>query len=87
MTGHSASAVAAVAAEPERGRIAEARCLSGVMTAVRENGWTHDNPRLVVPGNFAMQRGSCAPRCAAGRERGGKSCISVTAKDALAVWQ
>ncbi len=35
----------------------EARCLSSVLRGVRERGWTHHIPRLMVLGNFAMQRG------------------------------
>ena len=35
----------------------EARCLSTVLTGLRERGWVHHIPRLMVLGNFAMQRG------------------------------
>ena len=36
----------------------DARCLSETLAAVREDGWTHHIPRLMVLGNYAMQRGS-----------------------------
>ena len=35
----------------------EARCLSEVLRGVREHGWVHHIPRLMVLGNYAMQRG------------------------------
>ncbi len=35
----------------------EAACLSWALTSVRESGWTHHIPRLMVLGNYAMQRG------------------------------
>jgi deoxyribodipyrimidine photolyase-related protein len=35
----------------------EARCLSHVLAGVREHGWVHHIPRLMVLGNYAMQRG------------------------------
>ena len=35
----------------------EARCLSDVLRGVKERGWVHHIPRLMVLGNFAMQRG------------------------------
>ncbi|MET3424833.1 deoxyribodipyrimidine photolyase-related protein [Actinoplanes tereljensis] len=35
----------------------EARCLSGVLAGVRDRGWVHHIPRLMVLGNYAMQRG------------------------------
>lgn len=35
----------------------EARCLSNVLRGVRDNGWVHHIPRLMVLGNYAMQRG------------------------------
>lgn len=35
----------------------EARCLSDVLRGVRDHGWVHHIPRLMVLGNFAMQRG------------------------------
>jgi deoxyribodipyrimidine photolyase-related protein len=34
-----------------------ARCLSEVLTDVREQGWTHHIPRLMVLGSWALQRG------------------------------
>ncbi|GMA88638.1 hypothetical protein GCM10025868_38880 [Angustibacter aerolatus] len=34
-----------------------AACLSDVVGDVREHGWTHHIPRLMVLGNYAMQRG------------------------------
>ena len=34
-----------------------AHCLSDVLRGVRENGWAHHIPRLMVLGNYAMQRG------------------------------
>ena len=35
----------------------EARCLSQILRGVREHGWVHHIPRLMVLGNYAMQRG------------------------------
>jgi deoxyribodipyrimidine photolyase-related protein len=35
----------------------EARCLSTVLGQVRDSGWTHHIPRLMVLGNYALQRG------------------------------
>jgi deoxyribodipyrimidine photolyase-related protein len=35
----------------------DARCLSEVLRGVREHGWVHHIPRLMVLGNYAMQRG------------------------------
>jgi deoxyribodipyrimidine photolyase-related protein len=35
----------------------EARCLSTVLGQLRERGWVHHIPRLMVLGNYAMQRG------------------------------
>jgi len=35
----------------------QARCLSEVLRGVREQGWVHHIPRLMVLGNYAMQRG------------------------------
>lgn len=35
----------------------EARCLSTVLGGLRERGWVHHIPRLMVLGNYAMQRG------------------------------
>jgi len=34
-----------------------ARCLAGALESVREEGWTHHIPRLMVLGNWAMQQG------------------------------
>jgi deoxyribodipyrimidine photolyase-related protein len=34
-----------------------ARCLATVLAQVRERGWTHHIPRLMVLGNYALQRG------------------------------
>ncbi|WP_127550134.1 cryptochrome/photolyase family protein [Actinoplanes sp. OR16] len=34
-----------------------ARCLSDVLAGVRDHGWVHHIPRLMVLGNYAMQRG------------------------------
>ncbi|GHH83542.1 deoxyribodipyrimidine photo-lyase [Streptomyces sulfonofaciens] len=34
-----------------------ARCLSTVLAQVRDGGWTHHIPRLMVLGNFALQQG------------------------------
>ncbi|MFI5960380.1 cryptochrome/photolyase family protein [Cryptosporangium sp. NPDC051539] len=34
-----------------------ARCLSDVLKGVRDHGWVHHIPRLMVLGNYAMQRG------------------------------
>jgi deoxyribodipyrimidine photolyase-related protein len=35
----------------------EARCLSTVLAQVRDSGWTHHIPRLMVLGNYGLQRG------------------------------
>nr|WP_296070244.1 cryptochrome/photolyase family protein [uncultured Actinoplanes sp.] len=35
----------------------EARCLADVLSGVRDRGWVHHIPRLMVLGNYAMQRG------------------------------
>ena len=35
----------------------EARCLSHVLAGVRDHGWVHHIPRLMVLGNYALQRG------------------------------
>jgi len=35
----------------------QARCLSSVLAAVRDHAWVHHIPRLMVLGNYAMQRG------------------------------
>ncbi|MFI6237439.1 cryptochrome/photolyase family protein [Micromonospora sp. NPDC050784] len=35
----------------------EARCLADVLGAVRDRAWTHHTPRLLVLGNYALQRG------------------------------
>ncbi|WBQ03479.1 cryptochrome/photolyase family protein [Kribbella sp. CA-293567] len=35
----------------------QARCLSEVLRGVREHGWVHHIPRLMVLGNYALQRG------------------------------
>ncbi len=35
----------------------EARCLSGVLADLRDHGWVHHIPRLMVLGNYALQRG------------------------------
>jgi deoxyribodipyrimidine photolyase-related protein len=35
----------------------EARCLSDVLRGVRDRAWVHHIPRLMVLGNYAMQRG------------------------------
>ncbi|MGL4172739.1 MAG: cryptochrome/photolyase family protein [Actinomycetota bacterium] len=35
----------------------EARCLRTVLTQVRDYGWAHHIPRLMVLGNYALQRG------------------------------
>ena len=35
----------------------KARCLSETIRGVNENGWTHHIPRLMVLGNFMLQRG------------------------------
>ena len=44
----------------------EARCLSDVLRGVRDHGWVHHIPRLMVLGNYAMQRGWRPPRCSTG---------------------
>ncbi len=41
----------------DAGENVEARCLSEVLRGVREHGWVHHIPRLMVLGNYAMQRG------------------------------
>jgi deoxyribodipyrimidine photolyase-related protein len=35
----------------------DAACLSHILADVRDNGWAHHIPRLMVLGNYAMQRG------------------------------
>ena len=35
----------------------EAACLKSTITAVREDGWTHHIPRLMVLGNYGLQQG------------------------------
>lgn len=35
----------------------EANCLSSILRDVRQHGWVHHIPRLMVLGNYAMQRG------------------------------
>lgn len=35
----------------------DAACLSWALTSVRETGWAHHIPRLMVLGNYALQRG------------------------------
>ena len=35
----------------------EARCLSSILRDVRDHGWVHHIPRLMVLGNYAMQHG------------------------------
>ena len=35
----------------------QARCLSDVLRSVSEHGWVHHIPRLMVLGNYALQRG------------------------------
>lgn len=35
----------------------DARCLSDVLAGVRDRGWVHHIPRLMVLGNYALQRG------------------------------
>ena len=35
----------------------DAACLSQILAGVRDNGWVHHIPRLMVLGNYAMQRG------------------------------
>lgn len=35
----------------------QARCLSDVLASVRQEGWAHHIPRLMVLGNYALQRG------------------------------
>jgi deoxyribodipyrimidine photolyase-related protein len=34
-----------------------ARCLSDVLRGLRQHGWVHHIPRLMVLGNYALQRG------------------------------
>ena len=35
----------------------EARCLSSILRDLRDHGWVHHIPRLMVLGNYALQRG------------------------------
>ncbi|MCO5971264.1 cryptochrome/photolyase family protein [Actinoallomurus soli] len=35
----------------------DARCLATVLAEVRDHGWVHHIPRLIVLGNYALQRG------------------------------
>ena len=35
----------------------DARCLSATLRDVRDHGWVHHIPRLMILGNYAMQRG------------------------------
>ena len=35
----------------------DARCLSATLSDVRDHGWVHHIPRLMILGNYAMQRG------------------------------
>jgi deoxyribodipyrimidine photolyase-related protein len=35
----------------------QARCLAGVLADLRDHGWVHHIPRLMVLGNYALQRG------------------------------
>jgi len=35
----------------------EARCLHTVLAQVRDTGWTHHIPRLMILGSYALQRG------------------------------
>jgi deoxyribodipyrimidine photolyase-related protein len=39
------------------GEAVDAACLSGVLTDLRRDGWVHHIPRLMVLGNYALQRG------------------------------
>ncbi|MEV6493775.1 cryptochrome/photolyase family protein, partial [Actinoplanes sp. NPDC051633] len=39
------------------GDAVDAACLSDVLSGVRDRGWVHHIPRLMVLGNYAMQRG------------------------------
>jgi deoxyribodipyrimidine photolyase-related protein len=41
----------------DAGRTVEARCLSTVLGDLREHGWVHHIPRLMVLGNWALQHG------------------------------
>nr|WP_297429817.1 cryptochrome/photolyase family protein [uncultured Actinotalea sp.] len=41
----------------DAGGTVRARCLSETLASVREEGWTHHIPRLMVLGNHALQRG------------------------------
>ena len=40
----------------------DARCLRHALTSVRETGWAHHIPRLMVLGNYALQRGWDPPQ-------------------------
>ncbi|MGZ4582791.1 MAG: hypothetical protein ACXVYI_00265 [Mycobacterium sp.] len=35
----------------------DARCLSDILAQVRDHGWVHHIPRLMVLSNYALQRG------------------------------
>jgi deoxyribodipyrimidine photolyase-related protein len=39
------------------GDATDARCLSDVLAHVRDDGWVHHIPRLMVLGSYALQRG------------------------------
>jgi deoxyribodipyrimidine photolyase-related protein len=39
------------------GNAVQARCLSTVLTDLRDHGWVHHIPRLMILGNYAMQHG------------------------------
>jgi len=41
-----------------------ARCLHDVLADVRDHGWVHRVPRLMVLGNYALQRGWQPPAVA-----------------------
>ncbi|WP_433301863.1 cryptochrome/photolyase family protein [Actinoplanes sp. CA-030573] len=53
---HARSELPAWFARLDAGAV-EARCLSDVLAGVRDRGWVHHIPRLMVLGNYALQRG------------------------------
>ena len=44
----------------------DAACVRSALTSVRETGWTHHIPRLMVLGNYALQHGGSRSRSPTG---------------------